>query len=370
MPQEIPILQRPPVPTPRGIRILGESPKILKAMYTQYYAINVEGRKEDNTSPFKLPVEIFRTILEYVHIVSVGRIFLKATRQLQTLVFETQSIWHRIWLSGDAIPNPVSVGSTQMCTSEGSVTHISKPDGTLVHRKVMFTLGSDVGVTHITERHTGLLRRTSFSHTSTLCIMLNQETTFSVITSSLCDALQGSLPLESLMIARPHAVVENFHDGLSITPCGIFISPLHLNYIPFENVHKHFTTSSPTTSVRTTATRNSSESLNIQVFPTPPNIVLSSFSGNPVTTLTPYTLHVDLVKFLPELRTKSIYLLLPAGILSPSLRVLKISSPVSSFQLESLWRCLSKLDKEYVDCMTAWVVDGGDCKSHSLLYHL
>jgi hypothetical protein len=97
---------------------------------------------------FQLPIELLRAIFEECLRLDLPvQILLEVNRQWRNVALETRSLWWRLLLSTDAIPDSLRAGSIHACASEGQATRILNRSGSITKLEVTFFLGLKEGET-------------------------------------------------------------------------------------------------------------------------------------------------------------------------------------------------------------------------------
>jgi hypothetical protein len=263
---------------------------------------------------FQLPVELLRVIFEeYLRLDLPVQILLEVNRRWRTVVLETQSLWRRLLLSADAIPDSLSAGSVHACASEIQATRILNRSGAITNLEITFVLGPKEAATPTPERRASLFKtvgHTALHRISVLCIIINPRMTLPLVSASLDDVFRGSLPsLEFLKIGSTQAI-GNLYEPLTALMDIIEESSTKLKSLYLENVNKDFILQASTkffwTRLVNITIQNEFGSLDASLFSFSPYLELFSFSGELVATPAPFAAHlysalVTLMEF-PELK--------------------------------------------------------------------
>ncbi|KIM25690.1 hypothetical protein M408DRAFT_26016 [Serendipita vermifera MAFF 305830] len=257
--------------------------------------------KEGQKFQPRLPVELLRNIFEeYLRMDLPVQVLLEVCRKWRTVALETQSLWRRLLLSADAIPDSLRAGSVHACDSEERASLILKRSGEFTKLEVTLVLGPKEGDDPTPEQRVSLFKtvgHTALERISFLCVIVNPEMSLPLVTSSLEGVFMGKLPcLESLMIASAQAI-GNLYEPLKALMGLIEDSSTRLKSLYLENVNKDFIVEASKKEywlrlIRITI-RNEFDSLDAAIFARPPNLEFFSFSGELIATPPPTVAHLD-----------------------------------------------------------------------------
>ncbi|KIM25696.1 hypothetical protein M408DRAFT_206334 [Serendipita vermifera MAFF 305830] len=200
--------------------------------------------EEEHAFQSRLPVELLRSIFEeYARMDLPVQVLLEVCRKWRTVALETQSLWRRLLLFADAIPDSLRAGSDHFCNSEEGASLILKRSGEFVKLEVTLVLGPKEGDNPTPGQHANLFK--TVGHTALECIRLlrvfvSSETSLELIELSLEGVFIGKLPcLESLRIASVQPI-GSLYEPLKALMGLVEDSSTRLKSVQYSNVSTDF----------------------------------------------------------------------------------------------------------------------------------